>query len=114
MDNTYIRKLLYHKINAHRYNAGLEPLSKDELSEITKILCDNITEYGRYQIEWVKDKPVKMILIPNDCTAEVFNGMYYVRNAKGSFVKQLFSSEYIEFDIVESREHKLNKILNKS
>lgn len=38
-------------------------------------------------------------------------GQYYVYNEKGSFSQQLYSSEFISFDLKEMREYKLNKIL---
>ena len=42
---------------------------------------------------------------------EVESGKYFIFNESGSFRQQLYSSEFIEFNLKEMREFKLNKIL---
>lgn len=74
-------------------------------------LIKSVKEIGMYRILWKDSMPVDMELIPKDSKVEVSSGKYHIFNSSGSFVRQLFSSEFIDFSLKEFREYKLKKIL---
>jgi len=69
----------------------------------------NFEGWGRYQIIWSGNNPVRIKKIPDDLKIEVFSGKYYIINGGAS--TQLYSSEYIEFTQMEERNFKLQKLL---
>ena len=106
MDKGYVKYKLKNKFKRHYLNAGLIDVDYD-LSSIV----DKVNDLGNYKIIWEKDIPVNIVILDFAHKIEVMNGQYYVYNEKGSFSQQLYSSEFISFDLKEMREYKLNKIL---
>jgi len=106
MDKSYIKYKLKNKFKRHYLNAGLIEVDYDLSS-----LVDKVEELGDYKIIWEKDIPVDIVFFDFPHRIDVMGGQYYVYNEKGSFSQQLYSSEFISFDLKEMREYKLNKIL---
>lgn len=105
MDRNYIKYKLKEKITRHYRNAGLDILEYDLES-----LIENVKELGDYKIIWKKDIPSDIIFFDFPHTIKVMSGQYYIYKNSG-FDQQLYSSEFISFDLKEMREYKLNKIL---
>lgn len=106
MDKSYIKYKLETKINKHYLNAGIERKDYDLSS-----LVDKVNLLGNYKIIWTKDIPDNIVMIDFEHRIETMRGLYYVYNKNGEFNQQLYSSEFISFDLKEMREYKLNKIL---
>ncbi len=96
----YYKNKLKEKVNIIFNSKGI----KNDL-EIKDSLFKGVT-LGKYEIVWdiINDNILSLIKI--DKEVKVFNGLYYF----GS--KTLHSSQFIEFNIQEEREFKLNKVLN--
>jgi penicillin-binding protein-related factor A (putative recombinase) len=106
MDKGYIKYKLQEKFIRHYRNAGLMPPEYDLSS-----LVENVSELGDYKIIWEKDLPTKVIILDFPHRVEVMSGQYYIYKDNGDFNQQLYSSEFISFDLKEMREYKLNEIL---
>lgn len=106
MDKNYIRYKLESKIDKHYMNAGIEKLEYDISS-----LIEKVNLLGDYKIIWSKDMPNDIVMLDFEHHVEVMRGIYYIYNKKREFTQQLYSSEFISFDLKEMREYKLNKIL---
>ena len=106
MDKSYIKYKLSDKFTRHYRNAGLVKPDYDLSS-----LIDEVKEIGDYKIIWEKDLPVKIVILDFPHRVEVMSGQYFIYKENGNFSQQLYSSEFISFDLKEMREYKLNKIL---
>lgn len=106
MDNNYIKYKLLDKFTRHYRNSGLIPPDYDLSS-----LVNEVKELGDYKIIWEKDLPVKIVMLDFPHRVDVMSGQYYIYKKTGDFSQQLYSSEFISFDLKEMREYKLKKIL---
>jgi len=105
MDKNYIKSKLKDKISRHYRNAGVDILEYDLES-----LTEKVDELGDYKIIWEKDIPTNIVFFDFPHRVQVMNGLYYIYK-NNEFNQQLYSSEFISFDLKEMREYKLNKIL---
>lgn len=105
MDKNYIGDKLRDKISRHYRNAGVDILEYD-----LKSLTEKVNELGDYKIIWEKDVPTNIVFFDFPHRVEVMGGLYYIYK-NNEFNQQLYSSEFISFDLKEMREYKLNKIL---
>jgi hypothetical protein len=106
MDKNYIKSKLKHKFITHYRNAGLDCPDYD-----LDYLVKEVESLGDYKIIWKKDIPVKIVVLDFPHKVDVIGGKYYIYDGKGNFNQQLYSSEFISFDLREMREYKLKKIL---
>lgn len=106
MDKGYIKSKLSDKFKRHYLNAGLIEVEYDLSS-----LVDKVVKLGDYKIIWEKDIPVDIVFFDFPHRVDVMGGQYYIYTKKGEFSQQLYSSEFISFDLKEIREYRLNKIL---
>lgn len=106
MDKNYIKYKLKEKVSRHYKNAGLDILEFDLES-----LIEKINELGDYKIIWENDIPKNIVFFDFPHRVEVMSGQYFIYNEKGDYNQQLYSSEFISFDLKEMREYKLNKLL---
>ena len=105
MLSNYVNSKLTPRIRLH-----LKLMGKNDNVDFTS-LVKNVKEIGMYRVIWKDSIPVDIELIPKDFRVEVMSGKYHLFNGSGIFVRQLFSSEFIEFSVKEFREYKLKKIL---
>lgn len=105
MLSNYVNSKLTPKIKIHLKLMG------NEQNIDTSPLVEKVKEVGMYRIIWKDSIPVDMELIPEGSKIEVMNGKYHLFNISGNYVRQLFSSEFIQFDLKEFRDYKLKKIL---
>ena len=105
--NGYCKHKLLEKIRIHLELAGI-PI-EDHHFEIGYIM-DKITQLGRYEIIWRKDKVVDLIRINDEYDIEVNSGKYFILR-QGQFIKQLYSSEYIDFNVMEHRDKLIYDLL---
>ena len=105
MLNEYIEHKIKLKVTTHLRLAGL-----NTNVDIT-LLVRKVKELGDYKITWKENIPtdIEMFYFPHK--VEVESGKYFIFNESGSFRQQLYSSEFIEFNLKEMREYKLNEIL---
>ena len=106
MDKNYIRYKLKDKFTRHYRNAGLNCPEYD----LTQLI-DEVNELGDYKIIWEKDLPTRIVMLDFPHRVDVMGGQYYIYKENGEFNQQLYSSEFISFDLKEMREYRLNKIL---
>lgn len=106
MDKNYIKYKLKEKFTRHYKNAGLDIPYYD----LTPLI-DEVKDLGNYKIIWEQDLPIKIVMLDFPHKVEVMSGQYFIYNENGNFNQQLYSSEFISFDLKEMREYKLNKIL---
>jgi hypothetical protein len=105
MLSKYVEYKLMRKVKTHLSLAGL-----DTNVDITS-LVEKIKEFGDYKITWTQNVPTDIKMYDKPHKVRVESGKYFILNEDGSFINQLYSSEFIDFDIKEMREYKLNKIL---
>ena len=105
MLNKYIEHKLKLKVTTHLRLAGL-----DTNVDITS-LVEKVKDMGDYKITWKENVPINIEMFDFPHKVEVESGKYFIFNESGSFRQQLYSSEFIEFNLKEMREFKLNKIL---
>jgi hypothetical protein len=105
MFNKYVENKLKLKIKTHLKLAGL-----DTNIDISK-LVEKVKELGDYKITWVKNIPTDIVMYDKPHQVRVESGRYFIFSEDGTFKHQLYSSEFIDFNIKEMREYKLNKIL---
>ena len=105
MLNKYVEHKLKLKIKTHLSLAGL-----DTNIDI-KLLVEKVKDFGDYKITWVQNVPTDIVMYDKPHKIRVESGKYFILNEDGSFIHQLYSSEFIEFTLKEMREYKLNKIL---
>ena len=105
MLNKYVEHKLNHKVKNHLSLAGI-----NKLFDI-KPLVEKVKEFGDYRITWVQNVPTDIVMYDKPHKIRVESGKYFILNEDGSFIHQLYSSEFIEFTLKEMREYKLNKIL---
>lgn len=106
MIEDYVESKLRQKVKLHLSNAGLDSNNIDISS-----LVNNIKELGNYRITWKQNIPTDIEMYLENHKVTVESGKYYIFSESGDFKHQLFSSEFISFDLKEMREYKLNKIL---
>ena len=106
MDKNYIKYKLQDKITRHYRNSGFQEIPCD-----LSFLVDKVNEVGDYKIIWTDNTPRDIVIFDFSHTVKVEGGKYYILNKTGDFRQQLFSSEFIQFNLKEMREYKLNKIL---
>ena len=106
LNKDYIKSKLFKKINQHLSMHGWSTYKcSDEI-------CEKISDIGMYKIHWNNKKVTDVTKIDDKYNIEVLSGKYYVMY-RGSYVEQLYSSEFIEFTKKENREYQLNKLLKK-
>jgi len=105
MLNKYVENKLKVKIKTHLKLAGF-----DTNIDISK-LVEKVKELGDYKITWVKNIPTDIVMYDKPHQVRVESGRYFIFSEDGTFKHQLYSSEFIDFNIKEMREYKLNKIL---
>ena len=105
MLNKYVEHKLKLKVITHLRLAGL-----DTNVDITS-LVEKVRDMGDYKITWKENVPTNIEMFDFPHKVEVESGKYFIFNESGSFRQQLYSSEFIEFNLKEMREFKLNKIL---
>lgn len=105
MLNKYVEHKLKLKVNTHLSLAGLD--NNVDLSS----LIEKVKELGNYRITWKQNIPTDIEMYLDTHKIEVQSGKYYIFSESGDFKHQLFSSEFIEFNLKEMREYKLNKLL---
>lgn len=109
--NGYCRHKLKEKIKIHRELGGLDPLDDIILNAITELIFNGITEFGKYEITWKNNIPVQLTKISDEYKIEVMSGKYYIMSKNNGYAKQLYSSEFIDFNLKEYRDSQINKIL---
>ena len=105
MLNKYVEHKLKLKVITHLRLAGL-----DTNVDITS-LVEKVRDMGDYKITWKENIPTNIEMFDFPHKVEVESGKYFIFNESGGFRQQLYSSEFIEFNLKEMREFKLNKIL---
>lgn len=105
MPNDYFEHKLKLKVTTHLRLSGLD--TNVDISS----LVEKIKEMGDYKITWKENIPVDIEMFDFPHKVEVESGKYFIFNESGGFRQQLYSSEFIEFNLKEMREYKLNKIL---
>ena len=105
MPNEYFEHKLKLKVTTHLRLAGLD--TNVDISS----LAEKVKEMGDYKIVWKENIPVDIEMFDFLHKVEVESGKYFIFNESGGFRQQLYSSEFIEFNLKEMREYKLNKIL---
>lgn len=105
MSNEYFEHKLKLKVTTHLRLAGLD--TDVDISS----LVEKVKDFGDYKITWVQNIPTDIIMYDKPHKVRVESGKYFILNEDGSFRQQLYSSEFIEFNLKEMREFKLNKIL---
>lgn len=105
MPNEYFEHKLKLKVTTHLRLAGLD--TNVDISS----LVEKVKEMGDYKIVWKENIPVDIEMFDFLHKVEVESGKYFIFNESGGFRQQLYSSEFIEFNLKEMREYKLNKIL---
>ena len=105
MLSNYVENKLKLKVTTHLRLAGLD--TNVDISS----LVEKVKEMGNYKIVWKENIPVDIEMFDFLHKVEVESGKYFIFNESGSFRQQLYSSEFIEFNLKEMREYKLNKIL---
>lgn len=109
----YFEDKLLEKVRIHLLLGGSNFIY-DDVSEFV----ENITEFGSYEICWMYDpssnaepRVASLRKIGNDLRIYQKSGKYFILNKDGTYHRQLYSSEYIEFSLKECREFQLNKLL---
>lgn len=105
MLNKYVEHKLKLKVTTHLRLAGLN--TNVDIST----LVEKVKDMGDYKITWKENIPTNIEMFDFPHKVEVESGKYFIFNESGSFRQQLYSSEFIEFNLKEMREYKLNKIL---
>ena len=105
MLDKYIEHKLKLKVTTHLRLAGLD--TNVDISS----LIEKVKEMGDYKITWVKNIPTDIVMYDKPHQVRVESGRYFIFSEDGTFKHQLYSSEFIEFNLKEMREYKLNKIL---
>jgi hypothetical protein len=105
MLNKYVEHKLKLKVRTCLSFAGLE--NNVDISS----LVEKVKDFGDYKITWVQNVPTDIVMYDKPHQVRVESGKYFILNEDGSFINQLYSSEFIEFNLKEMREYKLNKIL---
>ena len=107
MFNKYVENKLKLKIKTHLKLAGL-----DTNIDISK-LVEKVKELGDYKITWRENLPVDISRFNYPHRVIVESGKYIIISISNKSNKNhnLYSSEFIEFNLTEMREYKLNKIL---
>lgn len=105
MLNKYVEHKLKLKVTTHLRLAGLN--TNVDIST----LVEKVKDMGDYKITWKENIPINIEMFDFPHKVEVESGKYFIFNESGSFRQQLYSSEFIEFNLKEMREYKLNKIL---
>jgi hypothetical protein len=109
MFSKYVEHKLKNKLKSHLSLAGFD--TNIDISS----LVDKIKELGSYKITWRENLPVDINRFNYPHRVKVESGKYHIisENSHYNFNRQcLYSSEFIEFNLKEMREYKLNKILN--
>jgi hypothetical protein len=105
MSNEYFEHKLKLKVITHLRLAGL-----DTTIDILP-LVEKVKEMGNYRITWKQNVPIDIDMYLSSHEVKVESGKYFIFSEDGTFKHQLYSSEFIEFNLKEMREYKLNKIL---
>ena len=105
MSNEYFEHKLKLKVITHLRLAGL-----DTTIDILP-LVEKVKEMGNYRITWKQNVPIDIDMYLSSHEVKVESGKYFIFSEDGTFKHQLYSSEFIEFNLKEMREFKLNKIL---
>jgi hypothetical protein len=105
MLNEYIEHKIKLKVTTHLRLAGLNT------SVDISTLVEKVKDLGDYKITWKENIPTDIEMFDFPHKVEVESGKYFIFNESGSFRQQLYSSEFIEFNLKEMREYKLNEIL---
>jgi hypothetical protein len=105
MSNEYFEHKLKLKVITHLRLAGL-----DTTIDILP-LVEKVKEMGNYRITWKQNVPIDIDMYLSSHDVKVESGKYFIFSEDGTFKHQLYSSEFIEFNLKEMREYKLNKIL---
>jgi hypothetical protein len=105
MSNEYFEHKLKLKVITHLRLAGL-----DTTIDILP-LVEKVKEMGNYRITWKQNVPTDIEMYLSSHDVKVESGKYFIFSEDGTFKHQLYSSEFIEFNLKEMREYKLNKIL---
>jgi hypothetical protein len=105
MSNEYFEHKLKLKVITHLRLAGL-----DTTIDILP-LVEKVKEMGNYRITWKQNVPIDIDMYLSSHEVKVESGKYFIFSEDGTFKHQLYSSEFIEFNLKDMREYKLNKIL---
>jgi hypothetical protein len=105
MLNEYFEHKLKLKVTTHLRLAGLD--TNVDISP----LIEKVKEMGKYRITWKQNVPTDIEMYLSSHEVKVESGKYFIFSEDGTFKHQLYSSEFIEFNLKEMREFKLNKIL---
>lgn len=108
--SNYIRDKLSLKLNLHLSEGKkTEGVVSDRV--IDKMLKD-FTGYGHYEIIWDNKRllPIALSRLRDNLNVK-FSGSQYILLHEGRFERVLFPTQYIEFDIAEYRNKRLNEIL---
>ncbi len=105
MFSNYVEHKLKLKVTTHLRLAGLD------INVDISPLIEKVKEMGDYKIVWKENVPTDIEMFDFPHKVEVESGKYFIFNESGGFRQQLYSSEFIEFNLKEMREYKLNKIL---
>ena len=106
MSNEYFEHKLKLKVITHLRLAGL-----DTTIDILP-LVEKVKEMGNYRITWKQNVPIDIDMYLSSHEVKVESGKYFIFSEDGTFKHQLYSSEFIEFNLKEMREYKLNKVLS--
>ena len=105
MLNKYVEHKLNIKVKTHLSLAGL-----DNNVDVTSLI-EKVKELGGYRITWKNNVPTDIVKYESPYKVQVESGKYYIFSDDGSFKHQLFSSEFIDFNLKEMRDYKLSKLL---
>ena len=101
----YYKHRLEEKINIILESKGFDPISINDAILIGVRDC-------RYEVIWHRDyeRVVGLSRLSDFSTITIDSGKYIIDS--GPFKRILYSSQYIEFNIAEERELKLNKLFD--
>jgi hypothetical protein len=105
MLSNYVEHKLKLKVTTHLSQAGLD--TNVDISS----LVEKTKEMGNYRITWKQNVPTDIEMFDFPHRVEVESGKYFILHEDGRYKYQLYSSEFIEFNLKEMREFKLNEIL---
>ena len=106
MLSNYVKDKFIEKVKIH-----LEMFGKSSDINIDH-LVKQVVDYGKYEIIWDSDftKPIGIKRLGDNYKMEV-TGRYVVSTDKDGYNRILYSSQFIDFNITEYRDERLDKLL---
>ena len=106
MLSNYVKDKFIEKVKIH-----LEMFGKSSDINIDHLI-KQVVDYGKYEIIWDSDftKPIGIKRLGDNYKMEVTGGRYHVTDKDG-YNRILYSSQFIDFNITEYRDERLDKLL---